>query len=290
MFSSTPFEGGFGVEVTGIDLDSCLAPDVVDALRRTFFEHQFMVIRDQQITAQTFLRFAQRFGRPQPHILAHLRHREVPEVLPLSNIFRDGKPIGVFDGAAFWHQDMAYEDVPSNVTLVHALTVPDSGGETQFADMRGAYERLDAETQRSLAGLRARHRYGNRADEDSRTRQKAMELTEEEQKQVHDVYHPLVLEHPETGRPALYGVTSTSRGIEGMDDDEGVALLDRLAVHATDPDNGAARILSHRYRVGDVVLWDNLSLAHRATLLDRASGPGTERYMHRISVKRLPAA
>ena len=280
-----PLDGDFGAEVTGLDLSGEADPAALTELRRQFHERQLMVIRDQEITPERFLRFARAFGAPQPHILAHLRHKEVPEILPLSNIFEDGKPIGVYDGAAFWHQDMAFEEVPSNVTVVHALEVPEAGGETLFADMWAAYDALDEATRALIEGRQARHRYGNRADEDARTRTKAMELTEEEQAEVRDVYHPLVLAHPVTGRRGLYGVASTSRGIEGMEDGEARALLDRLAEHA-----GQDRFVhAHRYRVGDIVLWDNFSLMHRATLIDRASGPGTRRYMHRISTKDLAA-
>ncbi len=284
-YAVRPLDGAFGADVSGIDLGGELAPSALAELRRLFHERQLMVIRDQEITPQRFLWFARAFGAPQLHILAHLRHKEVPEILPLSNIFENGQPIGVYDGAAFWHQDMAFEEVPSNVTIVHALEVPGAGGETLFADMWAAYDALDAETKARIEGLRARHRYGNRADEDYSTRTKAMELTEEEQREVRDVFHPLVLPHPVTGRRGLYGVASTSRGIEGMEDAAARALLDRLTEHA-----GQERFIhAHRYRVGDIVLWDNFSLMHRATLIDRASGPGTRRYMHRISTKDLAA-
>lgn len=285
MFESTPSQG-FGVEVTGIDLGGDVDAETVAALRRLFHENQLMVIRGQDLTPQRLLWFARRFGQPQPHILAHLRHRDVPEILPLSNIFENGKPIGVYDGAAFWHQDMAFEEVPSNVTIVHALETPERGGETLFADMWAAYDALDPAMKQKIAGLRARHRYGNRADEDSRTRSKAMELTEEEQREVRDVVHPLVLAHPVTGRQGLYGVAATSRGIEGMEDGEARDLLDRLVGHASQD----RFVRPHAYRVGDLVLWDNFSLMHKATLIDRADGPGTRRYMHRISTKDLPAA
>jgi taurine dioxygenase len=285
-YAVKPLDGEFGAEVTGIDLAREVEPGTLAGLRRLFHERQLMVIRGQEITPQRFLWFAKAFGAPQPHILAHLRHRDVPEILPLSNIFEGGKPIGVYDGAAFWHQDMAFEEVPSNATIVHALEVPETGGETLFADMWAAYDALDDATRGVIEGKRARHRYGNRADEEARTRTKAMELTEDEQKQVRDVFHPLVLPHPVTGRRALYGVASTSRGIEGMEDGEARELLDRLTEHA-----GQDRFVhAHRYRVGDIVLWDNFSLMHRATLIDRASGPGTRRYMYRISTKELAAA
>lgn len=284
MFESTPLKNGFGVEVTGLDMSGDVSADRIAALRLLFHDSQLMVIRDQDITPERFLWFARHFGAPQLHILAHLRHRDVPEILPLSNIFENGKPIGVFDGAAFWHQDMAFEDVASNVTIVHALEVPDSGGETLFADMWAAHDALDESTRVRIRGLMARHRYGNRADELSESRQKAMELTEEEKREVHDVYHPLVLHHPVTGRPGLYGVASTSRGIHGMADSDARSLLDSLTGHASE----ARFVYAHSYRVGDIVLWDNFSLMHKATLIDRASGPGTRRYLHRISTKAIP--
>jgi taurine dioxygenase len=284
-YAVKPLDGAFGADVTGLDLARGLDGAALAGFRQLFHERQLMVIRDQEIAPERLLAFAKAFGAPQPHILAHLRHKQVPEILPLSNIFEDGKPIGVYDGAAFWHQDMAFEEVPSNVTIVHALEVPDAGGETLFADMWAAYDALDEATRDQIEGRRARHRYGNRADEDAQTRAKAMELTEDEQAQVRDVLHPLVLAHPATGRRGLYGVASTSRGIEGMDDGAARALLDRLTEHA-----GQDRFVhAHHYRTGDIVLWDNFSLMHRATLIDRASGPGTRRYMHRISTKDLAA-
>lgn len=281
-----PLEEGFGAEVTGLDLAGGIGADEMAALRRQFHDSQLMVIRGQDIAPRRFLWFARHFGRPQPHIAAHLRHKEVPEILPLSNIFIDDRPIGIFDGASFWHQDMAYEDVASNATIVHAIEVPDRGGETLFADMWAAHDALEPAMRERISGLVARHRYGNRADEDYRTRAKAMELTAEERKQVRDVYHPLVLGHPVTGRPALYGVASTSRGIRGLGDAEARTLLDMLADHASQD----RFVRAHRYRAGDIVLWDNFSLMHKATAIDRASGPGTRRYLHRISTKDLPAA
>ncbi|HUS52581.1 MAG TPA: TauD/TfdA family dioxygenase [Thermohalobaculum sp.] len=284
MFESTSLKDGFGVEVTGLDLSGDIHADGIAALRLLFHDSQLMVIRSQDITPQRFLWFARHFGAPQPHILAHLRHRDVPEILPLSNIFENDKPIGVFDGAAFWHQDMAFEEVASNVTIVHALEVPDIGGETLFADMWAAHDALDVATRDRIRDLVARHRYGNRADEHYQSRGKAMELTEDEQKEVRDVYHPLVLYHPVTGRPGLYGVASTSRGIRGMADAEAQALLDRLTEHAAE----ARFVYAHSYRVGDIILWDNFSLMHKATLIDHASGPGTRRYLRRISTKAIP--
>ena len=280
-----PLADGFGAEVTGLDLAAETGADEMAALRRRFHDSQLMVIRNQKIEPRRFLWFARHFGRPQPHIAAHLRHKEVPEILPLSNIFVDDKPTGIFDGAAFWHQDMAYEDVASNATIVHVIEVPDRGGETLFADMRAAYDALEPGIRKRIAGLVACHRYGSRADEDYNTRTKAMELTAEEQEQVRDVFHPLVLMHRVTGRPALYGAASTSRGIRGLEDAEARALLDALAEHASQD----RFVHAHRYRVGDIVLWDNFSLMHKATLIDRASGPGTQRYLHRISTKDLPA-
>lgn len=277
-----PLNDLFGIEVAGVDLNDSDDASISE-LRRLFHINQLMVIRDQHITPERFLWFAKHFGTPQPHVIAHLRHKDVPEILLLSNVFVDGKPIGIFDGAAFWHQDMAFEEVPSNATIVHALEVPVQGGATLFADMWGAYDALDERMRARLDGLVALHRYGNRADEGYQTRAKATELTDAEQKEVRDVFHLIVYEHPATGRKGIYGVTATSRGIVGMEDADARVLLDDLGAHCAQD----RFVIAHHYSVGDVILWDNFSLMHKATLIDKASGPGTRRYLHRISTKDL---
>ncbi len=273
-----------GGEIRELDLAALAGDEAIEALLAAFFAHQVMVVPKQTLTPGDFARFAQLFGRPQPHILRQLRHPEHPEILPLSNVFKDGEPTGVYDGAAYWHTDMSYEEEPGSVTLVYSIQAPEQGGETCFANMYRAYETLPETTKRRIDGLTVLHHYGNRTDLEESSRTSASPLSEDQKKQVTNVYHPLVRRHPVTGRKALYAVAGSSFGIVGMPDDEAIALLDELKAHATQPDF----VYRHRYAVGDVVAWDNFSTLHSATLIPPATGPRDTRLLHRISVKGEP--
>jgi taurine dioxygenase len=167
-------------------------------------------------------------------------------------------------------------------TLLVAREVPPYGGDTLFANMYAAYDGLPVATKRRIDGLVVRHHYGNRDDLDEASRTAASPLNAEQKGRVDWVLHPLVRVHPDTGRKALYAVSGSSFGIDGMDDAEGRALLDDLKAHALQE--------KYRYRlrweVGDVVLWDDLSLLHAATLTD-LDDPRT---LWRITVKERRGA
>jgi len=285
MLSVRPLPAALGAEITGLDLSAELDEAVFRALLAAFVAHKVVVIPGQDLTAGQFAGFAGRFGRPQPHILSHLRHPEFPEILPLSNIFEDGEPIGVYDGAAYWHTDMSYEEEPAFATVVYSIQAPAAGGETCFADMVRAYEALPEETRRMIDGLTVLHHYGNRADPEEDSRTSASPLSEAQKKAVKNFYHPLVRRHPISGVKALYGVSGSSFGIVGWPDGEAIALLDELKAHATRP----AFIYRHRYAVGDVVIWDNAQTLHSASLVPPATGPADTRLLWRVSVKGLPS-
>jgi len=285
MITVTPWDAPLGADVTGLDLAGGIGPDELAQVLEAFYRHRVVVMPGQRLGAADFAAFAGWLGRPQLHILKHLRHPEHPEILPLSNVFRDGKPIGVYDGAAYWHTDMSYEEEPAGATVVYALQVPERGGETRFADMVAAYEALPEATRAEIDALQVLHHYGNRADPDEDSRTSASKLEGDEAMAVRNVFHPLVRAHPVTGRKALFAVSGSSFGIVGMPDQEAHALLDRLTRHAT----AKAYTASHRYAVGDLLMWDNAATLHAATLIEPATGPADTRLLHRISVKGLPA-
>ncbi len=276
-----PNENGFGAVVEDVDLS---ASDSGEGILAAFFKHRVLVIPRQTLTPEHFVDLGKVFGRAEPHVVSHLRHPDHPEILFLSNVFEGDKPIGIFDGAAYWHTDMSYEEEPGASTIVYSLEAPDHGGETLFADMVGAYDRLPETTKRKIDGLTALHHYGNRADLTESSRTSATPLSESQSNQLKNVFHPLVMMHPVTGRRALYGVSGSAFGIVGMADDEAHGLLDELSAHATQEDF----VYRHRYAVGDVVVWDNFSTLHSASLIAPATGPGNSRLLHRISVKGLP--
>ncbi len=224
--------GSFGLEADAIGPDF---RKVWDA----FFAGQILVFRNLQLEAAEFLEFARRFGRPEPHVIDQFHHPEHADILILSNVKKDGAPIGLADAGTYFHTDYSYLEVPARATLLYSIEVPAKGGDTLFANQYTAYDDLPGK--------------------------------------LDWVRHPVVRRHPVTGRKALYAVSGSSFGIEGMPQDEAIDLLDELRDHATQ----AKYQYRLKYGVGDVVIWDNASLLHSATLTD----PDDPRTLWRITVK-----
>ncbi len=280
------WDGSFGAEVGGFDLS---AENDASTWRRVVgaaHEHGVIVLSDQAGSAEDLERFASQFGTPVPHILTHFHVDGHAAVLTLSNIVTDGRQWGIYDGANYWHTDMAYEDPPGAATIVHALKVPAEGGGTRVADMYAAYDALPDAMKARIEDLVVLHHYGNRDDLDENSRGSASKLTDEQKKQVRNVYHKLVRPHPVSGRKALYGVSGSSFGIVGMPDDEGVALLDELKAHAIQE----RFVRKLRYRVGDIAVWDTSCTLHAAEPLEPVDDPDDRqaRLLHRVSVKGRP--
>lgn len=272
-----PLSQAGGCVLSGIDLNN-LSDDGFSVIEHALHEHLVLVVRDQKLTPDRFVDFSRRFGKPEPHVIDQFHHADDANILVLSNR-RDAedKPLGLADGGTYFHSDYSYLDVPARCTILHAIEIPGDDAGTTFANQRAAYEGLPEETKRRIAPLICRHRYGNRDDLDQESRTAASPLNADQNSKMHWVRHPLVRIHPKTGRKALYAVSGSSFGIEGMDDREGVLLLDELKVHATDP----LLCFTPKYRPGDVVVWDNCTLLHRAPLIavDRP------RTLWRITVK-----
>ena len=262
--------GSFGLEADAI------SPDF-RKVRDAFFAGQILVFRNLQLKAAQFLEFARQFGRPEPHVIDQFHHPEHADILILSNVKKDGAPIGLADAGTYFHTDYSYLEVPARATLLYSIQVPSKGGDTLFANQYAAFDDLPGTMKHKLESLVALHHYGNRDDLDQGSRTVASVLSEEQEKKVTWVRHPVVRRHPVTGRKALYAVSGSSFGIEGMPQDEAIDLLDELRDHATQE--------KYRYRlkygVGDVVIWDNASLLHAATLTE----PDDPRTLWRITVK-----
>ena len=242
-----------------------------------FFASQVLVFRSQRFTPAGFLGFAKKFGRPEPHVIDQFHHPEHADILILSNRRKNGEPIGLADAGTYFHTDYSYLEVPARATLLCSIEVPGKGGDTLFADQYAAYDGLSSSLKRQVEGLVALHHYGNRDDLDQTSRTVASVLTEEQEKKVTWVRHPVARRHPITGRTALYAVSGSSFGIEGMPQDEAIDLLDELKRHATQQ-KYQYRL---KYGVGDLVIWDNASLLHSATLTD----PNDPRTLWRITIK-----
>ena len=262
--------GSFGAEA-----DDFGAP--FQQIWEAFFDSQVLVFRAQELKAEEYLAFARRFGRPEPRVIDQFHFPGHPDILILSNVQKDGKPVGLADAGTYFHTDYSYLDVPARCTMLYSRQVPSKGGDTLFADQYAAYDDLSSSMKTTIEGLVALHHYGNRDDLDQSSRTVASVLSEDQEKKMAWVRHKLVRKHPVTGRAALYAVSGSSFGIEGMPEDEALGLLDELKRHATQPKYQ----ISLKYGVGDVVIWDNASLLHSATLTD----PNDPRTLWRITIK-----
>jgi taurine dioxygenase len=272
-----PLAPDFGLETSVVDASRPLSAAEFAELEQTFFRGQLLVLRDQRLTPQQFLAFARRFGPPEPHVIDQFHHPEESNILILSNRKKNGQPIGLADAGSYFHTDYSYLQVPARATMLYSIEVPKAGGHTLFANQYAAYDELSDAMKRRIAPLIAVHHYGNRKVADEMSRVAASPLTDEQKAKMPLITHPLVRPHPVTERKALYAVSGSSYGIVGMPEDEAVALLDELAAHATQP----KYVISYPYRVGDVVIWDNASLLHSATLTD----PDDPRTLWRITIK-----
>ncbi len=276
MIAFVPLCEGFGLEAQGVDL-ARLDDTTFGELSRAFFRGQALLVRGQHLSPGEFVAFARRFGTPEPHVIDQFHHPADPNILILSNRRKNGKPLGLADAGTYFHSDYSYLDVPARATTLYSIEVPKVGGNTLFANQYAAYDDLPAAMKTRIDPLVAIHHYGNRNDQDEQSRTVASVLTDEQKARMPLITHPVVRAHPVTGRRALYAVSGSSFGIVGMPQDEARALLDELAAHATQP----RYLYSLAYGVGDVVVWDNASLLHAATLID----PNDPRTLWRITVK-----
>jgi taurine dioxygenase len=269
-----PLGEALGIAADGIDLGGRLGGTTTETLRRALLDHLVLCVRGQSLTPKGYLAAAGTFGRPITQVRVASRHPEIAEIMILSSEDRDamgdGRPLVV---GAHWHSDDSYRAVPCSLTMLYGIEVPESGGDTQFANMYAAYEDLPAATKREVAGLRVVHRY-----ESSRRGARVMTLGADEAATLPEVTHPLVRIHPETGRPALYLNPNRMEGIVGLARAESDRLLDALIAHAV----GERYQYRHRWRQGDVLIWDNRCTMHKAN----GDYPlGARRFMHRIMVE-----
>src|ERR1700722_19108131 len=244
-----------GVEITDIDLSQTLSPATKERILNLFAGHPIVVFRDQALTKEQQYNFTLNFGEIEElHVGRHQDSVKYGAVHTVSNLDKDGKPSGKLPerGNYYWHSDKSYHDVPSLMTMLHAVTLPPTGGPTQFANTEMAYAALPEAMKRRIEGLRAIHSWAS-----SRTKSGSAPATEAQIKERPPVDHPVPRTHPVRGTKALYLGNHSSHVID-MPEEEGRMLLAELEAHATSP----AFVYAHRWREGDVVMWDNRCLLH----------------------------
>ncbi len=259
-----------GAEVTGRELRRPVDAALRARLNRAFLDHAVLVVRDQQLAPAEMLAAVQVWGEIFRQQDPRFALAECPEIHYISNQdrFPDGRRYIPGEG---YHTDHSNVAAPPKATVLHAVKLPDRGGDTQYVNMALAYERLDPSLRSRIDTLRAVHVYQSR-----HSARKLMSLSATARAAVPDqVSHPLVRNHPETGRRSLYLNPIRIEAIEGMAEADALALLDTLLAHATQP----AFEYRHRWRAGDLVLWDNRCLLHKA---NGDYDMEQERYLYRV--------
>jgi taurine dioxygenase len=273
----TPMAGPFGATVGGVDvsgpLDDVTAKTIVDGL----FDHRILLIEHQELEPAEYVRFGRAWGEPISFFVPEHRNQQHPELIRIRN--SPTTPPESRDGAMHWHSDSSYEAEPAWVTTLYAIEAPADGNDTLFADTTAAYEALPDEMKERIAELRVTHdprggRVNLEGEVRGRGRTEPLPLVD----------HPLVVQHPVTGGPALFGFSGTATGIVGWDDAAAIELLIELKRH----------VLQDRFRqrakadVGSILIWDNYQVVHSATPTIYSDKDGERRLLHRISTRGLP--
>lgn len=263
-----------GVEIGGIDLSRPIDDATFAAIHDAFLRHLLVCFPGQTLDQDRHVAFSRRFGELQVHVLDQYRSPTHPEIYVLSNVTKTGETTGEHPdkGTLVWHSDLSFQARPALATLLYGIEVPKVGGDTLYANMYAAYDALLDATKTRIKHLRAIH------DLDaSRQRAGAPPMTEKQRREAPPVEHPLVRTHPESGRKCLY-ISHHAMRIVGMPEQDGAALLDELMAHATKPEF----VYAHRWRQGELVLWDNRCTMHKATGYDAKD---ERRVMNRTVVK-----
>lgn len=263
-----PLSTALGGEVTGFDLKTDLDNGGFEELWQLFLRYQVLVVRDQDLDADTLIDFSQRCGPIVRHPVTDFLLPGYPDIMIVSNVIEDGKPIGTADAGRYWHSDMTYVAEPPKCTLLYAVEIPEGLGDTLFANMYAAYETLPPETQNRLLAMRAIHQFSNAGKG-----QKS--LSEEMKAKTPPIVHPAVRTHPETGRKALFIHENNVIGVEDQDDPE---FLKKMYDYSVKDEF----VYCHKWSARDLVIWDNRCTMHKA--IKDYSWPENPRRMHRTMI------
>ena len=286
-FTVNPLSPVLGAEITGLDIAQPMGENLAKDIRQSWLDAGgLLVIRDQTLTTEQHSQFSRHFGplfgapgeTPLQETVSRYLHPDHPEIYRVSNRVENGKPKGRAGAGTYWHSDVSFKQRPASASIMHAIEIPDIGGDTLFCNMTAAYEALSGAMKEMLAPLHAHHDFAQTAA----TQFAKPVVIEEDLKGDNRAIHPVVRTHGDTGRKSLYVNPGMTTGLDNFDDEESAVLLGFLFDHATQPEF----TFRHHYRQGDVVMWDNRSLMHYA-INDYGDQP---RYMERTtSIGEKPA-
>lgn len=281
-FSIVPTGSALGADIVGVDVTTLSDEDCV-AIRAAWLDHLVLRFRKQRLDEESLVAFTRRFGEPDAFPKAKFaNHPQIPnkpEIGVISNILDDdGTPIGVLgNNECLWHTDMAYIEEPPSASILYALEVSVSGGETGFLNMYAALEALPDDLRHRLEGRRLKHENVTLSDGTVREGMEDQIPDSDDIRDWHGPYHPIIRIHPESMRPALFLGRRVHAYIEGLPVEESEDILDQVWDYSTRPEH----TWDQEWQVGDLVMWDNRCTMHRRGSFE----PNEYRLLHRTQLK-----
>jgi taurine dioxygenase len=259
-----PIGATFGVELTDFRIAGDLPEAEVDAFRAALHRHGVLLLRDVPNDPAALVAFSKRLGLLEMHSASAHTHPDFPEIFCVGNYADERMRANFSTGVEQWHADSSFRETPSACSLFYGVTCPPEGGETWLLDAVTAYAELPAALRARIAWLNAVHDINTLSEWNRRNTPGKPPLSDETRRRFPPVSQPLVRRHPATGRASLFICPAVISHVEGLPPAEGRALIAEVMEHATQD----RYVYRHRWRAGDLVVWDNLSTLHTATLFD----------------------
>ena len=277
MIKLNKLSTNLGAEITGVDLSKTITTKEFGFIYKAFLKYHVIVIRNQTLEPLDQIKFSKRFGKLDIHIKNEFLHPSNPEILILSNKKnKDGSNIGFEDAGRYWHTDMSYKKYPSKASMLYAIEIPESGGDTFFCNMHWALENLDSKIYEIVKNKHAIHSYVASFEGQTSAKRNISKLTNKQKTQLTEVSHPIIRKHPETGNLALYVNPGFTTLIKDFSQQRSKEILNKIFETSTKKEN----IFKFKWQKNDFLIWDNRSVMHHATKYDSKQ----TRHMHRTTI------
>ena len=266
-----PLQKTFGAEISGLDLSKPLNSQTINEVKSLWHQYGLLLFRDQAMDEAEIVSFSRQLGYLEIHIRKEFLSQKSPEILYISNMTKEGKPVGILaDSEVGWHYDQIYLPRPAVGSFLFSVKLPNSGGETSFSNMSAVYEALPQSIKNVIDGKKALQSY------EAFNSLYSVPTSTEQKKKTPDIEHPIVRVHPYSGKKALYICPGMTTQIIGLDKSTSDDLLQELFAWSVKPEF----VYSHVWQLGDGLLWDNACTMHRREPFD----PNQERLMKRTTI------
>lgn len=256
-----PNNNSIGAEITDVNAKT-ITTHQVQEIKELVYQHKLVVFRDQNLSKVEYIAFARMFGTPQIYLQKNYHHPDHPEIFVSSNVPENGKKVGVAGTGRYWHTDYQFHSQPLPLTMLYPQILPQGKRETYYIDMEHVYDSLPPDLLSYVDGKLAVHdakwRYKITPEDIDRA---VIDILAEVEKLVPPLTHPTVIQHPITGRNILYMSSGFTAGIAGLAYEENQQVMKKLFAFIEKPEH----IYVHPWRYGDILLWDNRSLIHKAS-------------------------